>query len=172
MKTIRNKVFETNSSSMHTITFNTITPGDKDNYVIEVGCDGEYGWGPEGEALVTPEQLLDYALIAYSYICKTNKEECERVLAEVQRVFATHGVTVNYKLDAECNQHAIWFEVDPWDDDKIPTAHVSGYIDHQSAPHESDDCMYLAKMVRDDPEELYGFVFGGGEVVLDNDNHD
>lgn len=171
MKTIRNKVFETNSSSMHTITFNTGTPGDHDNYVIDVNCDGEYGWGPVGEALVMPSQLLDYALIAYSAICK-DKEECDRVLDEVKRVFATHGVTVNYKLDAECNQHAIWFEVDPWDDSKIPTAHVSGYIDHQSAPHESDDCMYLAKMVRDDPEELYGFVFGGGEVILDNDNHD
>ena len=170
MKTIRNHVFETNSSSMHSITFNESFPDDQKDYVINVNCDGEYGWGPVGEYITLPEQLLDYALVAYAYICKS-EDECNAALDEVKRVFATHGVTVNYKEDAEGKQHAIWFAVDPWWKEAGLCPHTEGYIDHQSDPHDSPDCMLLASMVRDDPEALYGFVFGGGMVRLDNDNH-
>jgi hypothetical protein len=102
-------------------------------------------------------------------IC-TGEDECKDVLAEIKRVFALHGVTVDFDENDEGNPTAIWSEVDSWNKEAGLTAHTDGYIDHQSGPDESDDCERLAKMFRDDPDELYGFVFGDAYIVIDNDN--
>lgn len=170
MKTIRNHVFETNSSSMHSISFNSDYPEDQNGYKLEVTGEGDFGWYIEDDYVEDPEGKMNYALIAYACICG-GEDECNDVLSEIKRVFKNHGVEVNFAEDDEGKQHAIWFEVDRWDDSGIPTAHTDGYIDHQSQPHESDNCERLAKMFRDDPEELYGFVFGDARIKIDNDNH-
>jgi hypothetical protein len=167
MKTIRNNVFETNSSSCHSITFSTGYPDDQKDYQLLVTGDGDFGWGYD--KLETPAEKMNYATIAYACIC-ASEDECEQVLSEIKRVFALHGVTVSFSENDAGEQQAIWFEVDDWDKSGIATAHTSGYIDHQSQPHESDNCERLAKMFRDDPDELYSFVFGDAYIIIDNDN--
>ena len=172
MKTIRQSVFETNSSSCHTITFSESYPEDQKDVNLHINGWGDFGWGCDdgSDRVNTPEGKMNYALIAYSMIC-TGEDECKDVLAEIKRVFALHGVNVDFGEDDEGNPTAIWFEVDSWNKEAGPTAHTDGYIDHQSGPAERHDCERLAKMFRDDPDELYGFVFGDAYIIIDNDNH-
>ncbi len=168
MKTVRAHVFETNSSSAHSITFSSQFPGNQTDGKLLVTGDGDFGWGYE--ELATPTEKMNYALIAYAYIC-SGEEECEQVLSEIKRVFATYGVEVIFEGEYDGKQQVIRFEVDDWDVDGVPSAHTNGYIDHQSTPNESDDCERLAKMFRDDPDELYGFVYGDASIIIDNDNN-
>jgi hypothetical protein len=155
---------------MHSITFNSEYPEDQQDYKMTVTGEGDFGWSYPGDYLETPEEKMNYALIAYSCICG-GEEECHDVLYEIKRVFQNHGVDVNFLEDDYGKPQAIKFYVDEWDTDGVPSAHTDGYIDHQSQPHESDDCERLAKMFRDNPDELYEFVFGDSSIMIDNDNH-
>ena len=65
MKTIRNHVFETNSSSMHSISFNSDYPEDQNGYKLEVTGEGDCGWSIEDDYVDDPEGKMNYALIAY-----------------------------------------------------------------------------------------------------------
>lgn len=152
MKTIRNNVFETNSSSCHSITINheSVTQ-NQNNYVIDLYANGEYGWS--GPDVCTPVDLLDYACVAFSMIVN-NAKEFDKTLKNVIKYFKTRGVIINKKFKYG---KGYWGSVD-------------GYIDHQSDPFEDDDCGEIAKMFYD-PEKLYNFVFGNSCIELDNDNH-
>ncbi len=65
MKTIRPNVFETNSSSEHTICFPCASACENLNpapQTLTAHGEGEYGWGYD--VLDTPYSLLDYWLVA------------------------------------------------------------------------------------------------------------
>lgn len=143
MKTIRQSVFETNSSSCHSFSITNERKFDPKRYPrIRVSGSGEYGWsGPDVE---TPDDHLDYALVAGNYIFG---EGLRDKLPAIQEYFEEHGVIVDFDFDRE----------------------PSGYIDHQSGPSEDEDSRRIGNML-DDPEELFNFVFSGSVISMGNDN--
>lgn len=165
MKTIRHCVYETNSSSCHTVTIGQNVASDMPDITIECRGTGEYGW--EQRRYDTPEELLDYAMVAFAYICESEDELKERMQA-ISDCFARHGVTVDWCENESGTDHIYWDENenDHW------TKCTNGYIDHQSAPESDYDCCAVAGMVANDADALYNFVFGGDSYVFtDNDNH-
>lgn len=143
MKTIRQSVFETNSSSCHSFSITDERKFDPKRYPrIRVSGSGEYGWsGPDVE---TPDDHLDYALVAGKYVFD---EGLRDKLPAIQEYFEEHGVIVDFDFDGE----------------------PSGYIDHQSSPSEDEDSRSIGNML-DDPEELFNFVFSGSVISMGNDN--
>lgn len=143
MKTIRQSVFETNSSSCHSFSITTERMYDPKRYPrIRVSGSGDYGWsGPDVE---TPDEHLDYALVAGKYIFH---EGLRDKLPAIQEYFESQGVIVDFDFEGE----------------------PSGYIDHQSSPYEDEDSRSIGNML-DDPEELFNFVFSGSVISMGNDN--
>jgi hypothetical protein len=143
MKTIRQSVFETNSSSCHSFSITTERKFDPKRYPrIRVFGSGEYGWsGPDVE---TPDDHLDYALVAGKYVFGDGLRD---KLPAIEDYFQEHGVIVDFDFNGE----------------------PSGYIDHQSAPSEDEDSRRIGNML-DDPEELFNFVFSGSVISMGNDN--
>lgn len=171
MKTIRTSVFETNSSSMHAISFANDDPNitvDK----IYVSASGVYGW--DIHDFKAPDEKLDYATVAFMHIAsravKSELEEdviayIDEKLQNVVDCFAKHGVIVEfakdmYKVNSMRYDTAFYIQVA-----------ISGYIDHQSAPYEDSDSAQAARWFAEDPEELFKFVFNSSYIHTDNDNH-
>ena len=183
MKTIRNSVFETNSSSMHSISLShELAVGDFSGTHLYVSASGDYGWGPG--TVDGPEEKLDYAIVAYldmNYeslkseyknkieklkdIDKLSKRLVEKVTKDLNAVveaFAEHGVTVEFGENL--------FQYDEDGTYYVQIKH-DGYIDHQSGPHEDGDCAAIAEMVEKNPQRLFNFCFNSSYIELDNDNH-
>lgn len=183
MKTIRNNVFETNSSSMHNVSIsNELAVGDYSGTTLFVDASGDYGWS--GPLVETPEQKLDYAIVAYlcreyercpdedSMSKQQYKAECKKlgeilvkkvtaVLDKIVETFAQYGVTVEFgKNLREYTDGSYYVEIEH-----------SGYIDHQSAPGENSDCAQIANWVETNPNRLFNFCFNNSYIELDNDNH-
>ena len=143
MKTrIRKNVFETNSSSMHSLTI-----GNCDNYSVDYKkeeiflCQGGYYWGPE--ELNTWLEKADYLSIeARDFLLK------EKMLFNVlNKKFPN----MTFKLDRK---------KDKW-------GYVNGNIDHQSIGEIWDEILNS-----NDPEKtLYDVIFGDSVIIIDNDNH-
>ena len=145
MKTIRQSVFETNSSSCHSFSITNERKFDPKRYPrIRVSGSGEYGW--YGHDVDNPDDLLDYALVAGKYCFPT---EVQSKLPAIKDYFESQGVIVDFD-----------FEDDP-----------SGYIDHQSAPSEDEDSKRIGNML-DNPAELFDFVFSASVISMGNDNDD
>jgi hypothetical protein len=181
MKKSRNNVFETNSSSCHSITFSDDVIGDLKGLTLYISGNGEYGWGPEN--LYNPEEKLDYALVAYlttktkwipldttlrdlervrSKLVSEMKTEVNTALAGVADCFRKHGVMVEWEDDIG--------EISVSSNYRVQPKYV-GYIDHQSAPTEGGDSTVLVDWFENNPEKLYQFVFNNSYIVIDNDNH-
>ena len=177
MRTIRNTVFETNSSSCHAITFDD-TPVDIQKQPVRLNIDGTGDFGWSGDDVIDPEEKLNYALIAFIDYCTGQKvdedqlydteneikERVRRALTDVQQYFNTKNVEIEWDEPLFKLKHYKW-------DDKIaiyPEMH--GYIDHQSGPHENNDCKMLAEWFENDNEKLFNFCFNNSYIVLDNDN--
>lgn len=173
MRTIRNSVFETNSSSMHSISFASDAPivTVKELYI---NASGEYGW--EIIDYSDPNSKLDYATIAFllkarnavkSELEEDTKDYIDEKLQNVVDCFASHGVTVNFANDM------YEVEVKRYDLRMYVSVTMSGYIDHQSAPYKDgdSDSDVLADWFANNPEELFKFVFNNSSIHTDNDNH-
>lgn len=182
MKTIRHNVFETNSSSMHTVSIsNELAVGDFSGTTLFVDASGEYGWS--GPLVDTPQQKLDYAIVAYlcrEYEAAPDKDamskqkyrtECKKigeelvkkvtsVLDKIVEVFNQFGVTVEFGENLR-----------EWEDGWYVEIKHSGYIDHQSGPGENSHCAQIADWVKENPQRLFNFCFNNSYIELDNDNH-
>lgn len=166
MLTIRNKTFETNSSSAHTVTIgdSCYYGGAPDQHDLQISCrgTGEYGW--ERREYSTPEELLDYAAVAYCML-GTDEDTLAERMHEIGECFARHGVTIDWHEMDDTNNRLCYNQ------NHFGTEFCEGYIDHQSAPNELDEAAEVAKMFAEDAEKLYQFVFGGdSSVVTGNDN--
>ena len=184
MKTIRNSVFETNSSSMHSFSISNDTPSitQFNDLRIKVDASGEYGWGP-GE-VSTPEEKLDYAIVAMLILCvdrldgedpDENEKQVVRFakgakllkrvkkyLSNIESTFKSHGVLIEWDEKL--------FEIDPDRRWYVQIMH-DGYIDHQSDPNNDYDSEQIAHWAMNDPESLFNFCFNVSYITLDNDNH-
>lgn len=137
-------MFETNSSSCHSFSITDKRKFDPKDYPrIRVFGRGEYGWS--GPDIDTPDELLEYALVAGTY-CFPEGGVRDR-LPDIEEYFDTHGVILDFAFNGE----------------------PSGYIDHQSAPGENADSSRIGKLL-DDPEGLFNFVFSASVISIGNDN--
>lgn len=144
MKTIRDSVFETNSSSAHTFSITNERKFDPKDYPrIRVLGDGEYGW--YGDDVDSPDDHLEYAIVAGNY-CFPDGGVQERLPA-IKDYFESQGVILDFDFEGE----------------------PSGYIDHQSAPGQDEDSRRIGNML-DDPAELFDFVFSASVITMGNDN--
>jgi hypothetical protein len=147
MKKIRHGVFETNSSSSHSISIadagsllDTILP-DSDGRITLQG--GEFGWGYEeySDAQTKASYLAVYAQ-EYCGDSDTYKDLLDKILKE-----QTGAKEVIYNFSAD-DGHGHW-----------------SYIDHQSTDVPQD-------VFREGEEAIRQFIFNPLSIlVIDNDNH-
>lgn len=149
MKKIRVSVFETNSSSMHSLSIGSnkkmeVLDEEKTEEII-LGI-GEYGWGPEN--LTTWLEKADY--LAVDSINREDDEDKGKLL-EVLYLAFPNAVFEFALLEPEN------------DEDEDETKTYSGYIDHQSIGTVWSDLETV--------EEVFRVVFGDSIIVVDNDNN-
>lgn len=145
MRQIRNGVFETNSSSTHSIAIPRSC--DKSNYIsFHIG---EFGWGWEE---------VDPADYFYTAIYETSetKEEVKEKINKLKDILNTYGIEYHF---GKANAHA-------WRSDYTNKDYYSlddGYIDHG---YELKD--FVNELLHDD-EKLVRFL-SRGLVFTGNDN--
>ena len=151
MKKIRVSVFETNSSSMHSLSIGSnkkmeVLDEEKTEEII-LGI-GEYGWGPEH--LTTWLEKADY--LAVDAI--NREDEIKKgLLLEALSLAFPNAVFEFALLEPENDE----------DEDEDETKTYSGYIDHQSIGTVWSDLETV--------EEVFRVVFGDSIIVVDNDNN-
>ena len=151
MKKIRNAVFETNSSSSHSISVsevnsdelmdNVMLMDENDNVVVE---PGEFGW--EQEVYNDSVTKASYMLTYVKNYCGDDESKFEEMLKNViMEQTGCNDVIFNESSDQ------YW---------------KFGYIDHQSS---SDNAYHW---VFEDKETLRQFIFNKESILeTDNDNH-
>lgn len=142
MKKIRASVFETNSSSSHSLVFIKIKheikaiQEDENEYILGTG---EYGWGPE--TLTGWLEKADYFAIE-----AINNEKKEELL-------------INVLLEVYPN--ATFRLIEELDEEDY------GYIDHQSIGDLWDEVLTSENPAK----KLKEIIFGASTIEIDNDNH-
>ena len=149
---------------------------------MKIDASGEYDWGP-GE-VSTPEEKLDYAIVAMLIVCvdrldgedpNENEKQVVRFakgakllkrvrkyLSDIELTFKSHGVYIEWDEKL--------FTIDPDTRWYVQIMH-DGYIDHQSDPRENSDCHQIAEWAMKEPESLFNYCFNDSYIELDNDNH-
>lgn len=144
MKTqIRNNVFETNSSSVHTISISNSSPQSIDNYIFF--DRGEYGW--EWEIYNSCQDKANYlyeCMIDLFYHNNSLEEKCDRIREEL----ALYEVDCDF---AKVNGDNVF----------------DGYVDHGSQNEE------LVNYLLDNPDKLIDYLFNDTSyIATGNDNVD
>ena len=160
---VRKQVWETNSSSVHTVTIDN-TPDmiyEAANPVIEVTI-GEYGW--DGDPLVFFKEKLAYAMAMvlnteypgfYAY------DEDFEINQDVLEELPGYQTLINaIRLHQDCDKIVI--------NKNKHSYYPYGYIDHQSY----EDYTSLQDFLDDWGIDAERFLFDNGVTVwIDNDNH-
>ena len=163
MRKVRRGVFETNSSSTHSVSIRKgevrdsyLTVNPEDNKVhVEFG---EYGWGYK--SLRSQSERL-------SYLCTMLMMTEASRANSVDDIFETEGFKqINNLIAEKCSCDGICFDdkiqFKDWDID------INGYIDHQSY----EDYSSIQEFLNDYNTNIVDFVFNDGvTVIIDNDNH-
>lgn len=150
MQKIRRGVFETNSSSTHSLTVDSTLSGDKkrlsriepdDGNCIGI-YPGEFGWGPERH-----RNAATKASYAYTYAYRQNESEAPVLMARLRSVLEKEtGCKVSFR--------------------KLGGYWPDGYIDHQSL-----DPGCLGEDIFKSDRALRDFIFNPSKVlVISNDN--
>ncbi len=149
---IRQAVFETNSSSTHSLSISSgdstdllsTLPLDEEGNVVLIG--GQFGWGIED--YTDADIKANYAAIYVESWAGEKSEEYREVLNSVIKQ-QTGCFSVVYDLNTS------------WEEGKDPS-----YIDHQSVEGGQLDYLF------EDPELLRQFIFNPRSVLhTDNDNY-
>lgn len=159
---IRTGVFETNSSSTHSLTiYSTHCSYDnvyfevEDNYVIV--RPGEFGWGYDKYS--SPSIKLEYAVllalssVEYSITLEEEFYESEefQMLNDLIKYNTPYSGIILKDFNFKYNEEWSYFDHE-------------GYIDHQSK-------MTLNEFLSEYGIDLEGFIFGDTVLIIDNDNH-
>ena len=173
---IRSNVFETNSSSTHSVSVSSLNSHYSSSTCLDEFIEyyenkvhvsfGEFGW--EYEHYDLPYSKLSYIL--------TMLAETEgRNIQTVAELFETDGFKlINDAVADYCNCDGIWIDSDmkmacyEWDGNThIYFAH-DGYIDHQSCKSYGS----VQDFLDDYDLDITEFLFDDGVcVITDNDNH-
>ncbi len=154
--TIRRKVFETNSSSTHSISISGKSSRDKSYLSIDPNTNkvkvsfGEFGWGYE---------KLSSQLEKLSYLITMAFETERYELKSIEDFYNGEGfILLNDEISKYCNCNGI--EIN----DKI----CEGYIDHQS----TEDYSSLKDFLEQNNISVIDYVFDNSiQMIIDNDNH-
>lgn len=156
-RTIRRGVFETNSSSMHSISITEEEEGQDKNigetHGVVVGYFGEYGWGYE--RLTTPLEKLSYVLTSLPYLIGDVTELDDytesvyvRWLGEMVKDYTGSELEIQ---GGECQYHPM------------------GYIDHESTGILRD---YWSEEEEGFKSNMRDLIFSSKyTIVIDNDNN-
>lgn len=142
-KTIRQSCFETNSSSMHSISIgegklNDTISLNPDGTITLIG--GEFGWGYESH---------NDAYTKANYLA-VDAFESEELLERLKRIIMEHTGATEVIID---------FTTHDW------SARNNSYIDHQSNGTGND-------VLRGTDDEIKQFLFcTDSDLIIDNDNH-
>lgn len=176
MRQIRSSVFETNSSSTHSVSISHKNSSYYDASSLNMFIDefdnkvhvrfGEFGW--EIESYWTPYDKLQY-IITMLVETEGNNITC------VDDLFKTDGFKlINDAVADYCNCDGIWIDEDmrlesyTWGDKTHYYIEHNGYIDHQSC----EDYKSVQDFLDDYCLDVTRFIFDNGVVVhTDNDNH-
>lgn len=141
MISVRQNVFETNSSSTHSIAI-PINPVD---YPDKIYFDiGEYGWGNY------EEDPADYFYTALAYLSDTEEEFIEKRNI-LENICVSHGIIPNFG--------PVVFAKYPTGEECLD----NGYIDH------GENLRDFVDTLLDDEDKLLRFICGG-KVFTGNDN--
>jgi len=168
MKKIRKFVFETNSSSSHSITLGDLDSFRKDRYGLKSCIDennnlvlkgGEFGWYLEDDE--GAETKVNYVAVALTYYYEAAKDNEENyygfTLDEINNIIELFKEVLREETDAEV---VFNFKVG-WED---------SYIDHQSIDMIADEIK--GKNDSELKEFFYNFIFNENSIlIIDNDNH-
>ena len=175
MKTIRRNVFETNSSSTHSVSVSNKNSDYCGNNCLDSFIDydnrvhvrfGEFGW--EIDSYRTPYEKLQYIV--------TMLAETEgRSVLTTSDFFETKGFKlINEAVGYYCHCDGIWIDSNmkmscyEWDNKTYCYLNHDGYIDHQSC----EDYDSVQDFLDDYGVDINQFLFDNGVVVhTDNDNH-
>ncbi len=167
MKKVRKGVFETNSSSMHSVSFGSMgkelltSAYVGKNYLVEFG---EYGW--EQDTLETQQQKLSYMLTMsqyfgeHKYVPYDTSDREAKMYAQISSNKYIHWILEMLK-DVTGEEHALpEFTGEELD---------SGYVDHNS--HNLFAGYY--KLEKDEFKEKVKEVIFSWKctITTDNDNH-
>lgn len=176
MKTIRHNVFETNSSSTHSVSVSHKTTSLYNSDCLNDYIDsfdnkvhvrfGEFGW--EIESYVLPYDKLQYIV---TMLVETEGNN----ITKVDDLWETEGFKlINDAVADYCNCDGIWIdenmELDSytWDGKEHYYISHEGYIDHQSC----EDYKSVQDFLDYYGVNITDFIFNTGVVVhTDNDNH-
>lgn len=175
MKQVRKNVFETNSSSTHSISFSSsygkyYNPTSLNAFIdyddkVHVGF-GEFGWEIEDYNL--PYDKLQYIV---TMLVETEGGN----LSCVEELFETDGFKlINNAVADYCHCDGIWIDSDmgmdsyTWDGKTHYYIEHEGYIDHQSY----EDYNSVQDFLDYYDLNITQFIFDSGVIVhTDNDNH-
>ena len=167
MKVIRKSVFETNSSSMHSLSISGAEKLCSPNFLN--GYFGEFGWGYE--LLSSPEDRLSYLLVALAILSGASDSE---VSFEKRKGILFEYEKFKWVDDIVKDQTGKHILID-WE--SIEGGYYSfGYIDHQSIEHPSLIPDVLLDFWSEDKDvfckNMTDFIFNDKySIIIDNDNH-
>lgn len=168
MKQIRRGVFETNSSSSHSISFTSMKPSLEYCEIEDQVYFGEYGWGVE--VLKYSFQKLSYVLTSIQYMADDedhiwrsdedqNLTKLDELVEQSKYVRWLHEMV----LDHTGNDFDLILESGGWGRFGL------GYIDHQSNDLLSELWSKDEKKFKDNMRRL---IFDSNcSIIIDNDNH-
>ncbi|MCM1277155.1 MAG: hypothetical protein NC299_17665 [Lachnospiraceae bacterium] len=142
---IRQCVFETNSSSTHSICISKKPVTEKDIPSFVAFNHGEFGWEIEKY-----DGISDRASYLYQAICELC---CYDNWAKSRYVNSLHSTLSKYGVECE-------FDFNDKDED----GWAIGYIDHGDATRD-----FVASVMRDE-DKLIRYLFGDSVVITGNDN--
>jgi hypothetical protein len=199
MKTIRKNVFETNSSSVHSITFSTAGSGvlPPKSFILNIE-GGDYGWEQATYLFTDNQDKFSYWLSAFIYcaflLYEKKEEEYKKhgmpqsVINEksFQEIYDNYANVLLYLRDKGVNmsisydgyQHDLEtylrdFYVNNTSRD-ISYSNFDFLIDtHYGIDHQSAprESTDCRRLGESSPEEVFDWVFGDGEFRTNNDNH-
>lgn len=173
MKTVRTNVFETNSSSVHTVCLLPPTDADKrkplptDENNNVVGSFNEFGW--DGNCS-TPGDKLSYLLVMiWETLPDIAKPDDASIFCanETERKNAIEIIkdTVGFKIIEKVLKEYGGYN------GLVISSDYDGYIDHQSCETYETLNDFLEDWGIHDEEGIYDFIVGPSYITIDNDNH-
>lgn len=150
---IREKMFETNSSSTHSIsisnrgTYTSLTVDE--NGIVKLGKHGKTEFGWTGGRIDDPDSRANYAMLQAVY------SSVPEYITLVERVILDQ-TGANEVVDLMSHDY------------DLPEGKVWAYIDHQSCIYEDDQMEDIFESY----DSIRDFIFNTKSFVyLDNDNH-
>ena len=152
MRVVRNNVFETNSSSIHSIAISKNEVPNISGQTIYFGS-GEYGWGHS--CVTDTAAYLHTAIVGIS-----TPVEYEYRINKIKNVLDKYNV--KYKFEPVKYTKYSW---DP-DLEYVEFVYTDGYIDHVS------ECRDMVNALVENEDLLLRYLFGNSCIYTGNDNED